>query len=196
MSKPAVSSSGETRSMPTAFIIPKMMPIVTNAQMQIEAVPINWIMKLVEPLARCVLGRNPIAMQPQMPHKPWTGQAPTGSSIFNLSSITMPSTTRRPATAPTTTDQPFVKQSQQAVIPTKPPKAPLRLIVKSGLPNMTQLRIVAVTTPAAADKVVLTAINTVASMSPVPWKASWLPGLNPYQPTHKLNTPRAAKATL
>ena len=48
------------------------------------------------------------------------------------------------------------------------------------------------TPPAAAASVVLTAISTTASVFAAPANANWLPGLNPYQPTHSRNTPSAA----
>src|SRR5690606_13871802 len=142
------------------------------------------------------LGSRPRAKQPQTPHSPCTGQAPTGSSMRSLSKKTTPSKTSTPATPPTTMDQPLDIASQQAVMPTSPPSTPLRLIDKSGLRNTSQLASVAATPPAPAANVVLTAMKSTASMSERDGKASWLPGLKPYQPTHKTKTPSVANARL
>ena len=43
---------------------------------------------------------------------------------------------------------------------------------------------------------VFVAISIMAEASPAVEKTSWLPGLNPYHPTHRMNTPSAANVKL
>ena len=79
-----------------------------------------------------------------------------------------------------------------AVIPTSPAKAPLRAILTSGLPKCIQTVIIAAIAPAAAAKLVVTAITAMLIFVPL----VVLPALKPNQPNHNMNTPKAAMGIL
>ena len=63
-----------------------------------------------------------------------------------------------PAIAPITTASHISTSAQPAVIPTKPARIPLMVMERSGLPSLVQVVKVAVTAPAAAARLVVTAI--------------------------------------
>ena len=76
--------------------------------------------------------------------------------------------------------------AQPAVIPTKPAKAPFKVMPTFGLPEIIDVYI-AVIEPAEADKVVVTAIAARSTSTAA--KAD--PTLNPYHPNQRINTPSA-----
>ncbi len=123
-----------------------------------------------------------------MPAMPCTEIAPTGSSTPSFSNMGIESVTIRPATRPTTTDQPVAMRSGAAVMPTKPPRAPLSVMPGSGRPSFLDHAVnMAPMAPAAADSVVVTATEAKSA----PTAASVEPALNPYQPNQRMNTPSA-----
>ena len=68
---------------------------------------------------------------------------------------------------------------------------PFAVIATSGFPAFSQMVIMAVMAPAAPARVVVTAMPPMA-----PSAASSEPGLNPYQPTSRMNVPSTAKGML
>ena len=77
-----------------------------------------------------------------------------------------------------------------AVIPTKPAKAPFRVMEISALPYLIQVRNNATTAPAAAARfVVITIPATLFALSPD--IASSDPGLKPNHPNQRIKTPSA-----
>ena len=71
------------------------------------------------------------ASNPQIPQVPWAEIAPTGSSIFILSRVTIENTTISPPIIPMIVARPGVGARGSAVIETKPPIAPFKAIVRS-----------------------------------------------------------------
>ncbi len=108
----------------------------------------------------------------------------------------MPSTTRTPATRPIIMASILVTESQFAVMPTKPARMPFKAMDRSGFLNLYQAKAMAITPPMAAASVVFTAMSITVLVFSAPTMASWLPGLNPYQPIHKINTPRVEMVRL
>src|SRR3989337_3232374 len=96
-----------------------------------------------------------------------------------------------PATRPMMTALPVLTEAQGAVIPTSPAKAPLRPIDKSVFLNLIQDITIAPMAPAAAANVVVTATWEIPPMA-----AKVEPGLNPYQPNHRIKTPSVASGRL
>ena len=78
-----------------------------------------------------------------------------------------------------------------AVMATRPASTPLRLMEMSGFLNRNQDVIMAAMAPAAAARLVVMAMKPIASPPAVV-----LPGLNPNQPNHRMNTPSAASGML
>src|SRR3990172_13005342 len=117
---------------------------------------------------------------------------PTGSSILILSKNRTESTTSTPATSPMTSELGTLTKAHGAVIATRPARAPLRIIVRSGLPNRSQAVIDAAIAAVAAAVLVATAIRPIAPAS----AAIVLPGLKPNQPNHSTKTPSVANAML
>ena len=68
-------------------------------------------------------------------------------------------TTRTPATAPMMIALVGDTLAHPAVIPTRPARAPFKLMPTSGFPNLIQEVIIARTAPAAAARLVFTAIK-------------------------------------
>ncbi len=79
-----------------------------------------------------------------------------------------------------------------AVIPTSPASAPFKVIEASGFLYLIQVKNMAASAAAAAERVVVTVIVDIAGLVP----ERVLPGLNPYHPNHKINTPSAASGML
>ena len=133
-----------------------------------------------------------MASVPHTPAAPWTAKAPIGSSIFSLRS-TKPTTptTISPAMNPVTMAAQGSIVAQPAVMPTRPPSAPLPAIGTSGRPVRSQFSAVAPMVPAHAASTVLSATNITISSA-----ASSEPALKPNQPNHRMNTPRMASVTL
>src|SRR6056297_203210 len=128
---------------------------------------------------------------PQAPTTPCTLTAPTGSSILTLSKKRTEKTTITPPTAPITTDIIGVTAPHGPVMATRPARAPLPIMATSGLPLLIQIVMVVSRAPAAAASIVLTAmVDTNSSAS------SSEPGLNPNQPTQRMNTPSVANGML
>ena len=82
--------------------------------------------------------------------------------------------------------------AQPAVMATRPAIAPLSANVGSGLPEMIQASTSEPRTPAAADRLVVTAMAAIDRSVP----ATVLPALNPNQPNQSRNTPSAASGRL
>ena len=95
-------------------------------------------------------------------------------------------TTNTPDTKPIRTAPKLFTFAQPAVIPTKPAKAPFKVMPTFGLPEIIDVYI-AVIEPAEADKVVVTAIAARSTSTAA--KAD--PTLNPYHPNQRINTPSA-----
>ena len=100
-------------------------------------------------------------------------------------------TTRMPARRPIRIEICGVTAEAPAVMPTRPASRPLPTMPTSGLPVLIQTVAMAPMAPAAAASVVVTAIGPMAESA-----ASSEPGLKPYQPTSRMNTPSMAKGTL
>ncbi len=133
-----------------------------------------------------------MANVPQAPQTPWTEIAPTGSSIAIRSKNRIEKTTRMPAANPVTIAQVGAITSHPAVIATRPARAPLRDMEISGFFTRHQEVTIAPMAPAAAARLVTTAITA----SDPPSMAVVLPGLNPNHPSHKIKTPSVAMAIL
>ena len=127
---------------------------------------------------------------PQAPHTPCTETAPTGSSILMRSKNSTANTTMTPAMAPMITAPQLLTLAHPAVIPTRPASTPLPVIATSGLPLTSQIVSMLATAPAAAASTVVTAIDVTTTSA-----ASCDPGLNPNQPTSRMNTPMMANGT-
>ena len=76
-------------------------------------------------------------------------------------------TTSTPATRPMTTEALAVTWSQGAVIATRPASEPFSVIVRSGLPMITQAVISAATVPAQAARLVVIATRPTEPMPAV-----------------------------
>jgi len=78
--------------------------------------------------------------------------------------------------------------SQLAVMPTRPAREAFKHIETSGLPYLTQVKIIVVTVATAGATVVVRKMepssSTVCAAAP----------LKPYQPSHRMNTPSAPNA--
>ena len=133
-----------------------------------------------------VAKNRPSASVPHTPLTKWTESAPTGSSILILSKNSTANTTSTPATKPITAPAPMVTNAHGAVIATKPARQPLRIIERSGFFRNSQAVIKAPSEPVAAAMLVLTSTCAMA----LPFIAAMVePGLNPNQPSHRINTP-------
>ncbi len=75
---------------------------------------------------------------------------------------------------------------------TRPARAPLSAIVASHFLNIALAVKIAAIPPAAAAALVVQVIRAILSAS----AAMVLPGLNPNQPSHRMNTPRATRIRL
>ena len=95
-------------------------------------------------------------------------------------------TTRTPETKPISTAPKLFTLAQPAVIPTSPARAPFKVMLTSGFPEIIDVYIAEIDA-AAADNVVVTAIDARSTST----AANAEPTLNPYQPNHKINTPSA-----
>ena len=93
-----------------------------------------------------------------------------------------------PATAPIITELRGETEAQGLVMATNPAKAPLRLILISGFPNLIQDVIMARTAPVAAARFVFTKIMAISLLAAVVE-----PGLKPNHPSQSMKTPKAAK---
>ena len=82
--------------------------------------------------------------------------------------------------------------AQGAVMATRPARVPLRIMLRSGLPSAIQATSVAARQPAAAAMLVFSATRPIAFTS----TAIVLPGLNPNQPSQRMNVPSVAKPML
>src|SRR5688572_21783347 len=91
-------------------------------------------------------------------------------------------TTKTPAMAPIISELPTLTKAQDAVMATKPARAPLMIIVRSGLPIMNQAVRVAVKAAMDAAILVVTAMRAMSAKE----AAIVLPGLNPNQPNHRM----------
>ena len=134
---------------------------------------------------------SPAARVPQAPFSPWTEIAPTGSSTPIRSITRTATTTKTPAIAPVRTAKAGVRLAQPAVIATRPARVPLRVMPTSGFPNFTHAVIIAKTAPAAAARLVFTAIRAVEVLAAVVE-----PGLKPNQPNQRMKTPSVARGML
>lgn len=101
-------------------------------------------------------------------------------------------TTIIPATSPIITALNGETTAQPAVTPTRPARAPLRVILVSGLPNKNHTVNIEETAPAAPERVVVTAISPMDESEP----ERVLPALNPNHPNQRINTPSATKGRL
>ena len=81
--------------------------------------------------------------------------------------------------------------AQPAVMPTRPARAPFKLMPTSGFPNLIHEINMAKIAPAAAARLVLTKIMAILLSAVVVE-----PGLKPNQPSQRINTPRAARGIL
>jgi len=133
----------------------------------------------------------PAARVPQAPLTPCTETAPTGSSTLMWSKNSTEKTTRTPATAPIMIALKGVTVAQGLVMATRPARAPFRLMPASGFLNLIQAVTIARITPAAAARLVFTKIKAMSLLAAVVE-----PGLKPNQPSHRINTPRAASGRL
>src|SRR5687767_9555049 len=122
---------------------------------------------------------------PNTPLNRWTGTAPTGSSIFNMSSSFTANTTRMPARSPMTSDAWTVTYAQGAVIATSPASTPLTDMLRSGLPSHIQFNAVAESNPMNAAVLVVMKMCAIALAS----TAIVEPGLNPNHPSHSTKQP-------
>lgn len=86
--------------------------------------------------------------------------------------------------------------SQPAVIPTRPAKAPLRVIETSGFVYRTQVMIIVAVAAQAAAKVVVTEMLEAASNVSSPVMDRVDPPLNPNQQNQRMNTPKAPNVRL
>ena len=86
----------------------------------------------------------------------------------------------------------MLTKAHGAVIATKPANAPLRIMLRSGLPKSSQAVIDAEIAAAAPAVLVATAIRPIAPAS----AAIVLPGLKPNQPNHNTKTPIVAEVML
>ena len=82
--------------------------------------------------------------------------------------------------------------AQPAVIPTRPPSAPLIVMPISGLPSRIQASAVAASAPAAAEMFVVTTMCEMETGS----AAIVEPGLKPNQPSHRMSAPVIADVML
>ena len=115
--------------------------------------------------------------------------APTGSSIFSTPSMNSTETqTRTPEMSPIRTDDGALTKAHGAVIATRPASNPFAIMLGSGFPNFTIMKIMAVRAPPAEASMVLVA--TTAMRRSVP--ASVEPGLKPNQPKARMNVPAMA----
>ena len=115
-----------------------------------------------------------------------TATAPTGSSTWiTLSQNQTPNTTRSPATAPIIMEPKASTESQGAVIATSPARDAFKHIDTSGFLYFTQVKTIHTTVATAGAIVVVT--NTEPSCSTEVAAAP----LKPYQPSQRMNTPRA-----
>ena len=86
--------------------------------------------------------------------------------------------------------------SGSAVIATRPARAPLRIIVRSALPNQTRDSSIAATRPPAAAMFVLTKMSATALALSMPVTCSCEPPLKPNQPSHRISVPIVASGRL
>ena len=114
--------------------------------------------------------------------------APTGSSTLMRSKKSTAPTTNTPAMAPITTELPTLTKAHGAVMATRPARAPLMIIVRSGLPIMSHAARVAVNAAVAAAVLVVTAMRAISAKE----AAIVLPGLNPNHPNHRMRPPAVA----
>ena len=77
--------------------------------------------------------------------------------------------------------------AQPAVIPTRPAKAPFKLMVTSGLPNLNQETSIAAMVPVTAEILVIKAIRPI---DPSPTVVE--PALKPNQANQRMKTPKDA----
>jgi hypothetical protein len=113
----------------------------------------------------------------------------TGSSILRLSKNGTAKQTITPAIAPMRTEAAGMTKAEGAVIAINPARAPLTLIDRSGFPNKRRVVMLEVTTPAAAARLVVTAIWAMRPGSDVP-------GLKPNHPSQRIKPPRVTMAML
>ena len=97
-----------------------------------------------------------------------------------------------PAMTPMTIAAQTLTKAQGAVMATRPARAPLTVMLKSGFPCQIQAVSVAASRPAAQDMLVVTTIWEIETAS----AAIVLPGLKPNQPSQRIKPPRKARAML
>ncbi len=136
------------------------------------------------------------ASVPQTPAKRCAGTAPTTSSILMRSSSFSPAVHRNAPTAPMIIASQGSVMSGPAVIATRPAMAPLRAEKRSVRPRMGRETKMAVSTPAAAARLVLTRMLLIATASATPARASCEPPLKPNHPNQRMKTPRVTAGML
>mmetsp|Transcript_36817 Transcript_36817/g.80215 ORF Transcript_36817/g.80215 Transcript_36817/m.80215 type:complete len:202 (+) Transcript_36817:451-1056(+) len=130
---------------------------------------------------------------PKAPQKPCMGAAPRGSSILSFSSIVLPRSKRTPESAPISRAAAGSTTEQPAVMPTSPERTPLHAWDRSQVLDLPKFHMSDDTPPAAAEMVVVTAVRDTVSTAPL--MASMEPGLNPYQPNHRIKVPSTTSVT-
>ena len=133
--------------------------------------------------------KRPTQSVPNTPLKRWTGTAPTGSSIFSLSSSFTAQTTMIPARRPISSETGTVTNAHGAVMATRPARHPLIDMPSDGLPSHIQLIAV------ADSSAMIPAVLVVMKMCEIALASTAIvePGLNPNQPSHSTKQPMTAE---
>src|SRR3989338_2949584 len=202
MSKPSISTRGETRIPMMALRISQRTNAAVKVKSPTQKTPWIWAQRSFPPPLKkrplptleliAASEKRPTAKVPQIPFTKCTERAPTGSSILILSKDRTEKTTKTPAIAPIVIELKGLTKAQGAVIATRPAKAPLIVMDKSGFPIKSHREKLTFRPPAAAAILVVTAIWGMAPGS----AAMVLPGLKPNQPSHRINPPKVALVML
>mmetsp|Transcript_25488 Transcript_25488/g.47876 ORF Transcript_25488/g.47876 Transcript_25488/m.47876 type:complete len:211 (+) Transcript_25488:784-1416(+) len=142
-------------------------------------------------------------MTPQIPQNPWTGTAPTTSSIFIFSRKATPARYQKDPMRPMTKAPSGSTEEHPAVMETSPARIPLLAapmsMTLSG--DMRAVRAVVAKQQVAAEMVVVTmvwAATSEKSKSPLEERPASMRvehPLNPYHPIQRMRVPRVWKIT-
>src|SRR3990170_3094226 len=111
---------------------------------------------------------------------------------MNSPGLTTAAATRTPAITPIRKALGMLTKAQGAVMATNPARPPLRVMLRSGLPDMNHIASMALIDAVAAAMLVVAAMWPMEPQS----RAMVEPGLNPNQPNQSTKTPIVADVRL
>ena len=189
LSWPSRSTSGEIRTPNTKSRIFQTKIDTEKTKAPTAITPRAWTNK-DSPAAK------EAASVPQIPAPMWAETAPTSSSIFRLSRVFLAARQKTAPVAPMKMAAPWPWISGPAAIATSPAIAPFRESSRSRLRRIHLETNVAVTTAAAAARLVFTTTVLIPTTSPAEPRLSQEPALKPIKPSQMMKTPSTTVGTL